>query len=241
MNRLDIKKPIFVAALLLVFLTANGFAEMVDSSNPERAAGLVYGESPASAPPPGQEAPYRYQYFPAQEVYYDPMRELFFYQANGQWIKSPALPRYLKDRLGDFVSLRMNIKDPYRMHAEVKAHYPPGPVAVVQEAPGPPPVSVETTGPPPWSPAARGPVYRYRYYPAAFVYFNMDRGVYFYQSGAQWIESPDLPANIGENLGVSVLLQMNTVRPYVYHSEVMQRYPHPGTEVNKSLYRVISK
>ncbi|MDY0040480.1 MAG: hypothetical protein RBS57_09220, partial [Desulforhabdus sp.] len=205
------------------------------------AAGLVYGESPVWAPPPGQDAPYRYQYFPAQEVYYDPVRELYFYQDNGQWIKSPALPRYLRDRLGDFVTLRMNIRDPYRMHVEVKAHYPPQHAAIVEQAPARPPVSAERSGPPPWSPAGYGPVYSFRYYPAAFVYFDLDRGMYFYQSKGQWIESSGLPANVGENLGASVLLEMNTARPYIYHSEVMRTYPHPGVEVNRSYYKVISR
>lgn len=240
MTRVDTKSWLFIAAALVVFMAATGFAEMVDVNNPERAAGLVYGESPTGEQPSPVEAPYRYQYFPAQEVYYSPTRELFFYQYKGKWVSSSSLPNYLKGRLGDFVNLRMNIKDPYRLHAEVKAHYAPEPVAFIDKTPSPP-VVVKPAETQIQQSSTVGPVYHYRYYPSAFVYFDSDRRLYFYQSGNQWLVSPRLPANIADNLGHYVLLQMNAESPYVYHSEVMKKFPHPGMEVNRSSYVIIKR
>lgn len=47
------------------------------------------------------------------------------------------------------------------------------------------------------------------------------------------------PAYIEEHLGGSLVLRMNTASPYVYQPEGVQRFPHPGTKVNRSSYTII--
>ncbi|MCF8086284.1 MAG: hypothetical protein K9J48_05260 [Desulfohalobiaceae bacterium] len=83
-------------------------------------------------------------------------------------------------------------------------------------------------GPPPWAPAhGHRAKHRYRYYPSAEVYFDVNRDIYFYYQNGQWRTSVGIPGNIRVQLGDSVTLEMNTKQPYEYHSEVIQRYP-PG-------------
>jgi hypothetical protein len=257
---------------------------------------------------------YRYQYFPDAQVYFDPIRELFFYMFNGEWTKSPALPRELRNRLGDFVMIETDDDDPYGYYrdsigsrigpdeptekgAGSKTHGGPAPSLTYQyyyyprdqvyfdpanhdyfyfsgsrwqKSPNPPPqlreplgdfVIIETDtdspyiyhgqvlhlyfeqtrsvpkvegGPPAWEPGRGDPVYRYLYYPAAFVYFDEDRRVYFYFDHNQWEESRTLPAYLSKHAGSPVELRMKTPEPYQFHEQVTQKYPHPGVEVNKT-------
>lgn len=101
-------------------------------------------------------------------------------------------------------------------------------VAVVNEPvyreapPAPPP------GPPPWAPAhGHRAKHRYRYYPASSVYFEVERKVFFYYSNGQWRVSVSLPAGLRVDFRDYVSLEMDTPRPYHYHSEVVKKYP-PG-------------
>lgn len=83
-------------------------------------------------------------------------------------------------------------------------------------------------GPPPWAPAhGHRSKHRYWYYPASSVYYEVDRKVYFYYSGGQWRVSVSLPAGLRIDVRDYVTLEMDTPRPYHYHSEVAKRYP-PG-------------
>ena len=83
-------------------------------------------------------------------------------------------------------------------------------------------------GPPPWAPAhGYRAKHHYNYYPESHVYFDVGRGLYFYYDGGGWQASVSLPAGISISAGEYITLDMDTDRPYVYHSDVVKRYP-PG-------------
>jgi hypothetical protein len=98
---------------------------------------------------------------------------------------------------------------------------------VVEEGPVYTPAPAES-GPPPWAPAhGYRAKHRYYYYPASYVYFDIGRKLYFHFDGGQWRASVSLPAGIHIEAGDYVALDMDTDRPYTYHSDVAKRYP-PG-------------
>ncbi len=83
-------------------------------------------------------------------------------------------------------------------------------------------------GPPPWAPAhGYRAKHHYYYYPDSHVYFDTGRSLYFYYSGNAWQASVSLPSGIRISAGEHVALDMDSDRPYVYHSDVEKRYP-PG-------------
>lgn len=96
-----------------------------------------------------------------------------------------------------------------------------------EPAPGP------AAGPPPWAPAhGKRAKYTYRYYPAAHVYFNRERGIYFFRSEDAWVDAYTLPVTIQIDIDNYVILKMDTDRPYLYHGPVKEKYP-PGWKKNK--------
>ena len=74
--------------------------------------------------------------------------------------------------------------------------------------------------------------HKYRYYPESSVYHDTDRGLYFYIKNGSWEVGASLPYNLQMGLGESVSLELDTDRPYSYHSEHVKQYP-PG-KVKKS-------
>jgi hypothetical protein len=87
-------------------------------------------------------------------------------------------------------------------------------------------------GPPPWAPAhGHRAKHQYNYYPESNVYFDVHRSLYFYNHGGAWQASVSLPSGIHINTE-HVSLDMDTDRPYLYHSEVEKRYP-PGQAKKK--------
>lgn len=88
--------------------------------------------------------------------------------------------------------------------------------------------------PPPAHAPAHGvrAMHHYHYYPAAEVYFDLDRRVYFYVSDGRWVMSAALPLAVDEELGARVALEMETDRPYVRHAEHKSKYP-PGRAGNR--------
>ncbi|VBB44155.1 conserved exported hypothetical protein [uncultured Desulfatiglans sp.] len=91
----------------------------------------------------------------------------------------------------------------------------------------------EGQGPPPWAPAhGYRAKYRYRYYPDDYVYYDGSRRLYFYDAGGGWSASVALPSSMHIHLDRYTVIEMDTDRPYVYHSDVVKRYP-PGLEDNQ--------
>ncbi|SDB10044.1 hypothetical protein SAMN05660653_00527 [Desulfonatronum thiosulfatophilum] len=83
-------------------------------------------------------------------------------------------------------------------------------------------------GPPPWAPAhGYRAKHRYVYYPSFQIYYDTARSLYFYMSDGVWRTSGRLPQGSPASLGGSVVLHMDTDRPFQFHSEVAKRYP-PG-------------
>jgi hypothetical protein len=88
-------------------------------------------------------------------------------------------------------------------------------------------------GPPPHAPAyGYRAKYNYRYYPASSVYYDMDRGLYFYLEGPDWQISASLPHAIQVGLGDHVVLEMEADKPYIHYDEHKHKYP-PGQFKNK--------
>lgn len=105
--------------------------------------------------------------------------------------------------------------------------------------PPPPPLVVvvpdsEPSGPSPWE---RGRWYQrshgYYYYPGGDVYYRPADRVWFYQERGQWRSGRNLPDYINVDFGRNVSLTMATDRPYLYHQQIVARYPsnYFGTRV----------
>jgi hypothetical protein len=89
-------------------------------------------------------------------------------------------------------------------------------------------------GPPPWAPAhGYRAKHQYRYYPSLYVYFDIDRKIYFYFEGDEWKLVVTLPENIKIDGHEYVTLQMDSEEPYVYHVDVVRNYP-PGHQKSKN-------
>jgi hypothetical protein len=83
-------------------------------------------------------------------------------------------------------------------------------------------------GPPPHAPAhGYRAKHKYHYYPDSSVYFDVDRGMYFYLAGDKWQVSASLPSSIQVDLGDHVSIDLDTSQPYEYHEEHKHKYP-PG-------------
>ena len=114
-----IKWIVGMGVMSVLALVSNSHAEMMDfREGPSRAAGLVAETTLAQTSASSQQKAYRYQYFSDAQVYFDPSRELYFYMFNGEWTKSPALPREFRNRLGDFVVIETDDDDPHQFYTE---------------------------------------------------------------------------------------------------------------------------
>jgi len=88
-------------------------------------------------------------------------------------------------------------------------------------------------GPPPHAPAhGYRAKYQYRYYPSCSVYYDYGRKIYFYIKGDHWEFGVSLPSHLQIGLGDSVNIELDTDKPYIYHSEHVKKYP-PGQLKNK--------
>ena len=83
-------------------------------------------------------------------------------------------------------------------------------------------------GPPSHAPAhGYRAKHNYHYYPTEQVYFDSNRGLYFYLSNRIWEISTKLPLNLKVQLGSHVSIEMETDKPYVKHAVHKAKYP-PG-------------
>jgi len=75
--------------------------------------------------------------------------------------------------------------------------------------------------------------HKYRYYPSCSVYYDSDRRIYFYLKGDSWEFGSSLPTNLRLGLGDSVSIELDTDKPYIYHSDHVDKYP-PGQKKKKN-------
>jgi hypothetical protein len=59
-------------------------------------------------------------------VYFDTYRKVYFYIEGNMWRMSVSLPQEIHVKLGDHVSIEMDIDKPYIHYEEHKHKYPPG-------------------------------------------------------------------------------------------------------------------
>ncbi len=80
---------------------------------------------PAHAPAHGYRAKRQYQYYPAQKVYHDSEKGLYFYLKGDNWEVGASLPSHLRAGLGESVTLELDTDKPYVHNAEHVKKYPP--------------------------------------------------------------------------------------------------------------------
>lgn len=79
---------------------------------------------PAHAPAHGYRA--KYHYYPGAYVYFDTARMVYFHLDGDSWRMTASLPKDIKVRLGDYVTIEMDTDKPYTKFKEHKTNYPPG-------------------------------------------------------------------------------------------------------------------
>ena len=84
------------------------------------------GGPPPHAKAHGYRAKRVYRYYPFLGVYFDTHRKAYFYLEGGNWRVSLSLPRDIRVRLGDYVTIEMDTDKPYTRYEEHRRKYPPG-------------------------------------------------------------------------------------------------------------------
>jgi len=82
--------------------------------------------------------------------------------------------------------------------------------AVTPAQPQPPPV-----------PAKR----QYRYYPDSAVYMDVATKTFFYRRGKKWVATTLLPPSVHVNWKNSVIVELDTDKPYRFHADIAKKYP----------------
>ncbi len=86
----------------------------------------------------------------------------------------------------------------------------------------------KNSGPPSHAPAhgyrAKHPS---RSFPSAYVYFDVNRKLYFYLRGGNWEAAVSLPVDVSVKLGGYVSIELETDKPYIYNKQHKTKYP-PG-------------
>jgi len=76
---------------------------------------------PSHAPAHGYRAKHSYRYYPANEVYYDTGRRIYFYIEGGDWVADALLPYHLRVSLGDYERVELYADTPYEYHQRYKS------------------------------------------------------------------------------------------------------------------------
>jgi hypothetical protein len=101
---------------------------------------------------------------------------------------------------------------------------------------------IQQKGPPDHAPAhGYRAKFKYRYYPRYNVYFDAERGVYFYLKGKNWEVGIKLPNHMQKDLGEFVSLELDTDRPYLYNAEHNKKYSSKQLNSEKKKRNVFTK
>ena len=87
---------------------------------------------------------------------------------------------------------------------------------------------VRRNGPPSHAPAhGYHKKYSYYYYPSSYVYYDANRGLYFYMEGSAWRSGSSLPSFIRIDSGEVIVVKVDTDKPYTLFNSHKHKYP-PG-------------
>lgn len=119
------------------------------------------------------------------------------------------------------VLARADLLDQLTVDIRLGRRVPPPPPAVVVVVPDRAP-----PGPPPWERSRWGArSHGYYYYPGADIYYRPVDRVWFYLDGGRWRSARRLPERMNVDFNRSVTLAIMGDRPYLYHPQVVARYP----------------
>ena len=88
-------------------------------------------------------------------------------------------------------------------------------------------------GPPAHAPAhGHRAKHTYHYYPDSCVYYDTNRGLYFYLQGSNWVATAQLPSHYHLDVSATVMLTLDTDKPYTFYHTHKNKYP-PGQAKNQ--------
>jgi hypothetical protein len=130
-QRLPIYALLF--ALVLVFSgCANRIGVRASGHSTPRHAPVVVAPAPGPGhgPPPwapahGHRAKHKYRYYPSYGVYFEPVRNVWFYLEGANWRVGAQLPGSIHLGSATYISLEMDVGKPYLYHGEVVKKHPP--------------------------------------------------------------------------------------------------------------------
>jgi hypothetical protein len=80
--------------------------------------------------------------------------------------------------------------------------------------------------PPPHAPAhGVRAKYQYRYYPSLGIYYDINRGIYFYIEAGVWKSSQNPPINFKVGMQDFIVIDLDTDKPYKYYNQHKKQYP----------------
>jgi len=83
---------------------------------------------------------------------------------------------------------------------------------------------------------AKASAHNYYYYPDSYVYFDINRSVYFYLSGSNWLVSATLPSHYHlDNYRVSI--KMDSAKPYSKYKHHKKKYPKKKKNKRKNKHK----
>ena len=87
-------------------------------------------------------------------------------------------------------------------------------------------------GPPSHAPAhGYHKKYSYCYYPSSYVYYDANRGLYFYMKSGAWRSGSSLPSFIHIDSGEVIVMKLDTDKPYTLYSSHKFKYPPGQTKI----------
>ena len=75
------------------------------------------------------------------------------------------------------------------------------------------------------NPEAKCKKYSYQYYPKCSVYYDIQRGLYFYRDDGSWKIFSALPRNLGQQLGDFVTIKTDSDKPYLDNDKHVKKFP----------------
>ncbi|UCF64547.1 MAG: hypothetical protein JSW33_01585 [bacterium] len=119
---------IFTVILFIISCgsTHSGWGTVTNKSKNWQSSQPDKNGPPAHAPAHGYRAKYKYYYYPSCSIYFDIDRKVYFYLSGENWEMRAELPSSLNVKLGDHVTLELEMDKPYINHKEHQKKYPPG-------------------------------------------------------------------------------------------------------------------